>query len=103
MRKLLVILVTFLLMVNGTGCSLLGIGNVKKRYTLEERRAAVMQYLEEKYGEKFIEISVEPEGFWPATIPSICIPKPARKKTNLLPVAAEPRKGLRYRTGISGY
>ena len=46
MRKLLVILVTFLLMVNGTGCSLLGIGNVKKRYTLEERRAAVMQYLE---------------------------------------------------------
>jgi len=42
MRKLLVILVTFLLMVNGTGCSLLVIGNVKKRYTLEEGSSQIL-------------------------------------------------------------
>lgn len=102
MRKLLVILVTFLLMVNGTGCSLLGIGNVKKRYTLEERRAAVMQYLEEKYGEKFIEISVEPEGVLASYDTFHMYPQAGTKEDKFTACCSRTSKGLTISDGYFG-
>ena len=56
LKNLFFLCVSICLMLNFSGC--FGM----KNFTLEERRTAVMQHLEEKYGEKFIEISVEPKG-----------------------------------------
>lgn len=102
MKKLVIAILALTVMMNCSGCLFLGMSGRKKSYTLEERRTAVTEYLEEKYGEEFIEIAVEPAGILASYDTFHMYPKARTEDDKFIAYCKKTSKGLTISDGYFG-
>lgn len=99
-KRLLVLLLSLIVLFSFSGCFLSKLG--VKDYSLEERRAAVMKHLENKYGEEFKEIAVEPAGLMYSYDAFHMYPKSKTKEDQFIVHCRRSENGLSISDGYFG-
>ena len=99
-RALLALMLALVAVVSCSGCSYKVPG--VKNYPLSERRAAVMEHLEKKYGEEFKEIAVEPAGVLAKCDTFHLYPKSGTRDDMFIAWCGMTKKGLSIGDGYFG-
>ena len=99
-RALLALMLALVAAISCSGCSYKVPG--VKNYPLSERRAAVMEHLEEKYGEKFTEIMVNPTSILQPSDKFYLYPKKGTKDDEFVATCVMTKEGLSIFDGYFG-
>ena len=99
-RALLALILALVAAVSCSGCSYKVPG--VKNYPLSERRAAVMEHLEEKYGEEFTEIKVNPTSILESGDTFYLYPKNGTKDDEFVATCVMTKEGLSIGDGYFG-